>query len=160
MLEKTVTAMYHLIYSSLFLLGKPDRVFAQQESIHYENCQDDDLTTVHFHYPSGAMATLLGNWTANDLTANSWFSMYKLMGTCGGVNISGQDTLVYKKSGWGTLQWPDYEDTFVHTIDFIVRKSFLEGSPPISGLGDAVTTMQIIELAQQSSREHKPFDLK
>ena len=53
--------MYHLIYAALFLLGKPDRVYAEQSSLHYERCSDDDLTTVHLHYPSGAMAVLLGN---------------------------------------------------------------------------------------------------
>ncbi|MBT4483336.1 MAG: Gfo/Idh/MocA family oxidoreductase [Candidatus Latescibacteria bacterium] len=148
-----VTAMYHLIYSSLFLMGKPDRIFAQQESLHYTDCKDDDLTTVHLHYPGGAMAVLLGNWTADDLTANSWFSMYKLIGTKGGVNISGHDALVYHESGWGSLQWPDYEDTFQHAFDYIVRKCLLEGSPPLSGLDEAITTMKMIELAQRSSRE-------
>lgn len=155
-----VTAMYHLIYSSLFLMGKPDSVFAQQESLHYTGCKDDDLTTVHLHYPNGAMAVLLGNWTANDLTANSWFSMYKLIGTRGGVNISGHDALVYQESGWGSLQWPDYEDTFLHAIDYIVRKSLIEGAPPLSGLDEAVITMRIIELAQRSSREKRSVEIE
>ncbi len=149
-----VTAMYHLIYSSLYLLGTPDRVFAQQESLHYNECTDDDLTAVQLHYPGGTMATLLGNWTADDLTANSWFSMYKLMGTGGGITISGQDALVYKQSGWGSFEWPDYEDTFIHTIDYVIRKCFIEGAPLLSNLGDAATTMRIIELAQRSSREN------
>ena len=149
-----VTAMYHLIYASLFLLGKPDRVFAQQESLHYTNCIDDDLTTILLHYSNGAMAVLLGNWTADDLTANSWFSMYKLMGTKGGVNISGHDALVYQQSGWGSLQWPDYEDTFLHAMDYIVRRCLLGGEPPLSGLGEAVATMRIVEAAQESAREH------
>lgn len=155
-----VTAMYHLIYASLYLLGTPDRVFAQQESLHYTECTDDDLTTVQLHYPGGAMATLLGNWTADDLTANPWFSMYKLMGTGGGISLSGQDALVYKQSGWGSLQWPDYEDSFVHSIDYIVRKCIIDGSPPLSDLNDAAVTMRIIELAQQSSRENRaiPFE--
>ena len=106
------------------------------------------------------MATLLGNWTADDLTANPWFSMYKLMGTGGGISLSGQDALVYKQSGWGSLQWPDYEDSFVHSIDYIVRKCIIDGSPPLSDLNDAAVTMRIIELAQQSSRENRaiPFE--
>ncbi|MBM4085501.1 MAG: Gfo/Idh/MocA family oxidoreductase [Planctomycetes bacterium] len=146
-----VTAMYHLIYAALFFLGKPDRVFAQQSSLHYAHCKDDDLTTVHLHYPNGAMAALLGNWTADDLTASSWFSMYKIIGTKGGVNISGQDALVYQPSGWGSLQWPDYEDTFLHAMDYIVRKCLLQGEPPLSGLEEAATTLKIIELAQKSA---------
>jgi len=155
-----VTAMYHLIYASLFLMGMPDRVFAQQESIHYSQCNDDDLTNVLLHYPGGAMATLLGNWTSDDLTANSWFSMYKLIGMKGGINISGHDALVYEESGWGSLRWPDYEDSFVHSIDYIVRKCLIDGSPPLSGLDDAALTMRIIELAQQSSLENRaiPFE--
>ena len=154
-----VTAMYHLIYASLFFLGKPDRVFAQQESLHYTNCTDDDLTTLLLHYPNGAMAVLLGNWTADDLTANSWFSMYKLMGTKGGVNISGHDALVYQQSGWGSLQWPDYEDTFLHAMDYIVRRCLLGGEPPLSGLDEAVATMRIVELAQKSAREHVAVEM-
>lgn len=154
-----VTAMYHLIYASLFFLGTPDRVFAQQESLHYVSCRDDDLSTLLLHYPNGAMALLLGNWTADDLTANSWFSMYKLMGTAGGVNISGQDALVYQQSGWGSLEWPDYEDTFLHAMDYIVRRCLLGGEPPLSGLGEAVTTMRIIEAAQKSAREHVAVEM-
>jgi len=154
-----VTAVYHLIYASLFFLGKPDRIFAQQESLHYTNCQDDDLTTLLLHYSNGAMAALLGNWTADDLTANSWFSMYKLMGTKGGVNISGHDALVYQQSGWGSLQWPDYEDTFLHAMDYIVRRCLLEGAPPLSGLDEAVTTMRIVELAQKSAQENVAVEM-
>ena len=154
-----VTAMYHLIYAALFFLGKPDRVFAQQESIHYENCQDDDLTTLTLHYPEGTTAVLLGNWTADDLTANSWFSLYKLMGTQGGVNISGHDALVYQQSGWGSLQWPDYEDTFIHAVDHIVRKCLLEGQAPPSGLEEAATTLEIVARAQQSAREHAAVEI-
>ena len=149
-----VTAMYHLLYSSLFLLGPPDRIFAQQESLHYTRCRDDDLTTLLLHYSSGAMAVLLGNWTANDLTTNSWFSLYKLIGTKGGVNISGHDALVYEESGWGSLRWPDYEDTFVHALNYLVRRCLLEGEPPASGLDHAATTMRMVELAQQSAREN------
>ena len=154
-----VTAMYHLIYASLFFLGTPDRVFAQQESVHYAQCKDDDLTTLMLHYPSGAMAVLLGNWTADDLTANSWFSMYKLMGTKGGVNISGQDALVHQQSGWGSLQWPDYEDTFLHAMDYIVRRCFVGGEPPLSGLDEAATTMKITEAAQRSARENRAVEV-
>ena len=148
-----VTAMYHLIYASLFFLGPPDRVFAQQESLHYTYCQDDDLTTLHLHYPSGAMAVLLGNWTADDLTNHSWFSLYKLMGTQGGVNISGHDALVYQQSGWGSLQWADYEDSFLHTFDYLVQRCLLKGEPPLSGLEEAATTLRIVELAQRSAQE-------
>ena len=148
-----VTAMYHLIYASLYLIGRPDSVFACQESIHYKTCCDDDLSTVQLHYPDGAMAVLLGNWAADDLTANSWFSMYKLIGTKGGVNISGHDALVYRKSGWGSLRWPDYDDTFAHFFDYVVRQCFIEGRPPLSGLAEAAATMEIIEMAQRSARE-------
>ena len=154
-----VTAMYHLIYASLFLMGKPDRIFAQQESIHYTECKDDDLTTVHLHYPNGAMVTLLGNWAADDLTTHSWFSMYKLIGTKGGTNITGHDALVYKKSGWGSLEWPDYEDSFIHSIDYIVSRCLLNGEPPLSGLDESITTMKITELAQQSTRENKAIEM-
>jgi len=150
-----VTAMYHLIYSSLFLMGKPDSVFAQQKSIHYDACKDDDLTTLYLSYPNGSMAVLLGNWAADDLTANSWFSLYKIIGTHGGVNISGHDALVHKQSGWGNLQWPDYEDTFAHAFDFIVQNCFLEGLPPLSGLDEAAATLNIINLAQKSSRDKR-----
>ena len=149
-----VTAMYHLIYASLFLLGEPDRVFAQQESLHYANCTDDDLTTLHLHYPNGAMAVLLGNWTADDLTANSWFSMYNLIGTEGGVNISGHDALVHQRSAWGSFQWPDYEDTFLHAMNYILKRCLLEGEPPLSGLGEAASTVGILELAQKSAQEN------
>ena len=153
-----VTAMYHLIYASLLFLGEPDRVFAQQASLHYTDCTDDDLTTIQLHYPNGTMAVLLGNWAAEDLTANSWFSTYKLIGTKGGVNISGQDALVYQKSGWGSLQWPDYEDTFVHTIEYLVTRCLLSGEPPLSGLNDAVTTMEIVELAQRSAQDGRALE--
>lgn len=146
-----VTAVYHLIYASLFLMGMPDRVFAQQESLHYSQCNDDDLTNVLLHYPNGAMATLLGNWTSDDLTANSWFSMYKLIGMKGGINISGHDALVYEESGWGRLRWPDYEDTFFHTFDYIVKRCLMKGERPLSSLTDALTTMKIIEMAQKSN---------
>ena len=155
-----ITAMYHLIYASLYLMGIPDRVFAQQESLHYADCPDDDLTTVQLHYPNGAMATLLGNWLADDLTANSWFSMYKLIGTKGGVNISGHDALVYQKSGWGSLQRPDYEDTFNYTLDYIVKKCLMDGAPPLSGLDEAVTTMKITELAQRSAKTNKAMEVE
>ena len=155
-----VTAMYHLIYASLFFMGKPRSVFAQQASLHYTNCTDDDLTTIHLGYPDGTMAVLLGNWAAEDLTANSWFSMYKLIGTKGGVNISGQDALVYQKSGWGSLQWPDYEDTFVHALDYIATRCLLSGEPPLSGLREAVTTMKIVELAQRSAQVNRPMELR
>lgn len=150
-----ITAMYHLIYASLFFLGQPDRVFAQQESLHYANCQDDDLTTLHLHYPSGAMAVLLGNWTANDLTTSSWFSLYKLLGTSGGVSISGQDALVNQQSGWGSFEYPDYEDTFVHALNHIVTRCLLAGEPPLSGLDEAISTLRIIELAQKSAQEDR-----
>jgi len=155
-----VTAMYHLVYASLFFLGKPSRVFAQQSSLHYAHRDHDDLTTVLLHYPGGAMAVLLGDWAANDLTANSWFSLYKLLGTQGGVNISGHDALVYQPSGWGGLQWPDYEDTFLHMMDYVVTRCLLGREPPLSGLEEAALTMEIIELAQRSARQHIALELQ
>lgn len=159
-----ITAMYHLIYASLFFLGRPDGVFAQQESLHYQTCKDDDLTTLHLHYPSGTMAVLLGNWAGDDITHSSWFSLYKLLATEGSVSVSGHDSLVYKRSGWGSYEYPDYEDSFIHAIDFMVNRCFVEGKEPISGLQDAIDTQIITELAQRSSREGRliptRFDLK
>ena len=150
-----VTAMYHLIYASLYFLGRPDSVFAQQESLHYQHCTDDDLSTVHLHYPNGSMAVLLGNWIADDITPSSWFSMYKLLATDGSVSISGQDSIVYKQSGWGSYEYPDYEDSFIHAIDYMVNRCLIEGKEPVSGLQDAIDTQKITELAQQSAREGK-----
>jgi predicted dehydrogenase len=161
-----VTAMYHMIYGSLFFLGKPDRVFAQQESLHYKKCQDDDLTSVLLHYANGAMVFLLGNWAADDLASNSWYSLWKWIGTEGVVNISDQDALVYSAmvssaggAGWGKFQWPNYEDSFLHAIDYIVKRCLLEGERPLSGLDDAITTMEIIELAKQSARENRALKI-
>ena len=154
-----VTAMYHLIHASLYLLGKPDSVFAQQESLHYRQCTDDDLTTVHLHYPDGTMAVLLGNWTADDITPSSWFSMYKLLATEGSVSISGHDSLVYRQSGWGSYEYPDYEDSFVHAVDYIINRCLIEGKKPVSTREDAMLTQQIIELAQQSAQDGRSIPM-
>jgi predicted dehydrogenase len=153
-----VTAMYHLIYASLMLMGRPCRVFAQQASLHYDQCRDDDLTTVQLQYPNGSMAILVGNWAADDLTTHSWFSLYKLLGTKGGINIDGQEALVLKKSGWGSYQWPDYEDTFMHMMDYFVNRCLLGGEPPLSGLDEAIATTNIINCAQTSARRQAAVD--
>jgi predicted dehydrogenase len=153
-----VTAMYHLIYASLMLMGRPCRVFAQQASLHYAQCRDDDLTTVQLQYPNGAIAILVGNWAVDDLTTHSWFSLYKLLGTKGVINIDGQEALILQKSGWGGYQWPDYEDSFVYMMDYFVRRCLLGGELPLSGLDEAIAAMDIIACAQTSARRHAAVD--
>ena len=76
------------------------------------------------------------------------------------VGVSRDHSAPTQKSGWGSLEWPDYEDTFLHAMDYIVRRCLLVGEPPASGLGEAVTTMRVIEAAQESAREHVAVEME
>lgn len=140
---------WHLVYSLLYLLGRPKRVMAASTCLHYEELTREDQVMLVCEMPDGALANLWASFVGNDPTSDPWTMIWKVLGTHGGFTYSWNEAVFQDPAGaaWGV---PALLDGFAGEVDAFVREVRGEGPASISTIGDARDTMRVLEAAERS----------
>lgn len=128
----------HLVYQSLYLLGQPDYLSCFSARKHYTGMDGEDVCQISLQYPGGAVGQIFQSWGSAD-------------GTAGEIRIEGDASSILITDGLyldGKRIEDDYsyQDSFYHTLKAFIAA--VEGGPaPVSGLGEAETTLRLIRTA-------------
>lgn len=146
--------MTHHFYSVLYLLGKPVRLtgLATETRGPAERLDREDQVALLLEMPNGVLVNLFASFAADDQTSEPWTVFYKVLGTAGGSLYSWRDSVVLSPGAGLSWRYPAYEASFVHEVDFFVRRCILGGEPPLSTMQDAVMAQRLIEAADEAIR--------
>jgi len=141
----------HHAYSLLYLLGRPEQVFAIASNAGHRKLKFEDQAAITCEWSDGAIAHLWCSFAVNDPTNDPWTVIYKVLGTRGGLTYSWNEAQFDDHGGpaWGLSC---YEDGFRGEIDFFINHAIRHGEKPWSTLEDAVDALKIIEAAERSAK--------
>ena len=139
----------HHAYSLLYLLGRPDLVYATVGSIRQELNGCPDRVMIVANMPNGAIVNLWASFAANDKSADPWTVYYKLMGEKGVCCHSWSDALFEDNSGpgYGLI---NYVESFSGEVDHFVNRCIRQGEAPLSSLVDAIDCLSILDACKTS----------
>lgn len=134
---------HHLVYQSLYLLGKPEKLQGFKSKMVLKNMECEDTAQVSLLYPDGSMAVIMQSWTSNHA---EMINGIRIFGTEGSLVIT--DDLYFNDQKMNMEA--DYLNSFVNQAkafsDFI-----LKDIPPVSGLDDVKNTLKITFGAYRSA---------
>ena len=87
----------HNIYTMMYLVGRPVHATAMKAMRHYEQITKEDLAMVLLDLECGGIAHLCASFAADDLSADPWTFMVKVIGTPGTTRYTYQDWVEAKK---------------------------------------------------------------
>lgn len=141
----------HHVYSLLYLLGKPTRLYATTSRVRYPELTFEEQAMIVCEMPGGAIANLWCSFASSDPTNDPWTVVYKVLGTKGGVSYSWNEAQFEDPGGpaWGL---PCYEEGFAYEIDHFVNRCIRNAEAPLSTLQDAVDATTVLAAAVSSAR--------
>ncbi len=152
----------HQIYQAHYVLGQPCSVVAQMARVHLHHFVGliDDIASVGVQYASGAVATIIQGWAADDTSSSPWVLSVKLVGTHGSVWIDPTVQMADLTTAAGRRRIelnPEHEaymNRFAAQLRHFVA-AVQGGPPPLSTMADAVACQHVVDLAYQSVRENR-----
>lgn len=146
--------MTHHFYSVLYLLGRPRRLtaLATETRPGEEKLDREDEVAIILEMANGALVSLFAGFAADDHTADPWTVLYKVLGTAGGGVYSWRDAVALSPGAGLSWRYPAYEESFAQEVDHFVRRCILEGAEPLSTIGDAAMTQELVEAAEEVIR--------
>lgn len=151
--------MSHHAYTLLYLLGRPKKLFAMATETRPRKLGKEDQAFVTAEMPNGALVNLYVGVRTDDLTAQPWPFMVKILGTEGGGFHSWREGVNTRKMGTHPEAWIPYEESYQFESDFLVNSVLLGGEQPLSRIEDAIDTQIILETAQKSIMTGKQIEL-
>ena len=141
----------HLVYQSLFLLGKPVKVQAFTSNLSLKQMEGEDIAQVSLLYPDNSMAVIMQSWASNHGCSSNGS---RIIGKDGEIAIT--DALYL--NGEKLDSDVDYGSTFKNQAKAFTDYIFRDRAP-LSTLDDAENTLKIIESAYQSAEEDRVISL-
>lgn len=142
---------HHLIYQTLYLLGKPAKLQGFTSKMVLKNMECEDTAQVSLFYPDGSMAVVMQSWTSDHA---SMINGIRIFGTEGSIVIS--DGLYFNDEKIDTDV--EYGDSFANQAkafsDYI-----LKDVKPLSGLEDVKNTLKITFSCYDSAENDKIITL-
>ncbi|MEJ2545541.1 MAG: Gfo/Idh/MocA family oxidoreductase [Calditrichaceae bacterium] len=135
----------HLVYQSLFLLGKPVKVQAFTSNLSLKQLEGEDIAQISLFYPDNSMAVILQSWASNYGNSSNGF---RIIGTEGEIAITDGLYLNGEKLDSDV----EYGSTFKNQAKAFTDYIF-HNKPPLSTLDDAENTLRIIQSAYRSADE-------
>jgi predicted dehydrogenase len=142
----------HNIYTMMYLVGRPTRVTAFKAMRHYENLDKEDLAMVLLELECGGIAHLCASFAADDLSADPWTFMVKVIGTAGTTRYTYQDWVEAKKGISHSRVYTAYQETITNEDRYFVDVC-LRGGAPLSSLEDAIVAQKVVEAVEKSIAE-------
>ena len=148
----------HNIYTMMYLVGRPTAVVAMTAVRHYEKLTKEDLAMVLLHLECGGIAHLCASFAADDLSADPWTFLVKVIGTEGTTRYTYQDWVEAKHGISHSRLYTAYQGTITNEDRHFINVC-LKGGQPLSTMEDAVWAQRIVEAAEQSLAESRIIDL-
>lgn len=133
---------HHLVYQTLYLLGRPERISAFTASRVRIGMECEDLAQVGLQYADGSVCTVLQSIASDH---GEGVNGIRIVGDQGNLIIT--DALYV--NGERIEATTDYQASFDGQAAAFVD-AVLNGTPPVSSLADAKDTLAIIYSAYQS----------
>ncbi len=142
---------HHLVYQTLYLLGKPEKLHGFTSKMVLKNMECEDTAQLSLIYPDGSMAVVMQSWTSDHA---GMINGIRIFGTEGSIVIS--DGLYFNDEKIDADV--DYPDSFKNQAkafsDYI-----LKDIPPVSGLEDVRNTLKITYSCYESNDNNKVIKL-
>jgi predicted dehydrogenase len=137
---------HHVVYQSLFLMGKPVKLQAFKSKMILKKMDGEDTVQVNLLYPDNSMAVIMQSWASN---FGSGINGIRIFGDKGEIAIT--DALYFNGEKIDTDV--DYGNSFVNQAkaftDYI-----LHNKKPLSDLNDSENTLKIIYGAYKSAEKN------
>ncbi len=134
---------HHLIYQTLYLLGKPQKLHGFTSKMVLKDMECEDTAQVSLYYPDGSIAVVMQSWASDHA---EMINGIRIFGTKGSIVIS--DALYFNGEKINTDV--DYPESFQNQAkafsDYI-----LNNTPPVSDLKDVKNTLKITYGCYQSN---------
>lgn len=139
----------HHAYAVLYLLGRPERIFATSGNVRFTQPDADDQVMIVCKYAHGLIANLWGSFAADDHTSDPWTVVFKILGTDGSFTTSWNAAVggTAFKPGWDKFA---YRDSFRNVYAHFAERCLDDGEPALSSMLDASDALRIIEAAETS----------
>ena len=141
----------HLVYQSLFLLGKPVKVQAFISNLALKQLEGEDIAQLNLLYPDKSLAFIMQSWASNFGNSSNGI---RIIGDKGEIAIT--DGLYL--NGEKLDSEVEYGSTFINQAKAFTDYIFHNKSP-LSTLDDAEDTLNIIQCAYRSAEEDKVIHL-
>ncbi|MCF8361787.1 MAG: Gfo/Idh/MocA family oxidoreductase [Prolixibacteraceae bacterium] len=142
---------HHLVYQTLYLLGKPEKLHGFTSKMVLKNMECEDTAQVSLYYPDGSIGLVMQSWTSDHADG---INGVRIFGTKGGLVIS--DALYFEGEKLDTDV--DYPESFQNQAkafsDYI-----LKDVAPLSGLEDVRNTLKITYGCYDSAELGKVINL-
>jgi predicted dehydrogenase len=142
----------HNIYTMIYLVGRPTRVTCLTAMRHYEKLTKEDLAMALLELECGGIAHLCASFAADDLSADPWTFMVKVIGTAGTTRYTYQDWVEAKKGISHSRVFTAYQETITNEDRYFVDVC-LKGGALRSSLDDAIVAQKVIEACERSVAE-------
>lgn len=141
---------HHLVYQTLYLLGKPSRLHGFTSTNLLTHMECEDTAQVSLSYPDGSMAVVMQSWTSDHA---GMINGIRIFGTEGSIVIS--DGLYFNDEKIDTdVEYPDsFKNQAKAFTDYI-----LHDVPPLSDLQDVEDTLKITFGAYESNDNNKVIE--
>jgi len=141
--------MIHHFYSLLYLLGRPQSVFAMNSDTLPGRSIQADQAAVICKMERGALAELFASFSADDLTCDPWTLKYKVIGAQGSASSTwSQSRLADRPQPVWDL--PAYWETFYEEDRYFLEECVTKRKEPLSSMEDAITCLEMLEAAEKS----------
>jgi hypothetical protein len=121
---------------------------------HYEQITKEDLAMVLVDLECGGIAHLCASFAADDLSADPWTFMVKVIGTAGTTRYTYQDWVEAKRGISHSRLYTAYQGTITNEDRYFVEVC-LKGGPPLSTMDDAIWSQKLIEAVETSLTENR-----
>lgn len=130
---------HHLIYQSLYLLGKPAKIHSFKSNMVLNNMECEDTMQISLQYNDGSMAVIMQTWTSDH---SKMINGIRILGTAGSIVITDALYLNNKKMA-GKV---DYSESFVNQSKAFTNY-IQNNKAPVSNLECVSDTLEIIHKA-------------
>jgi predicted dehydrogenase len=146
----------HFYYLLLYLLGKPQRLYATKSCLHYKEIKQEDQFMVQLEMPGGAMGSLFCTFACDDQTADPWTFHVKVLGTNGGFSYTWRSAIFNRALGTLPVAIVPYEETFREMDDYLLTRCIRSSEEPPSSLASAASAAELIENTETSIQNGLP----
>jgi predicted dehydrogenase len=146
--------LQHNIYTMMYLVGRPIRVAAMKAVRHYEQLTKEDLAMVLVDLECGGIAHLCASFAADDLSADPWTFMVKVIGTEGTTRYTYQDWVEAKRGISHSRLYTAYQGTITNEDRHFVNVC-LKGGEPLSTMEGAIWCQKVVEAVEKSLEEDR-----
>jgi predicted dehydrogenase len=141
--------MTHHLYTTLFLLGTPQKLGALSSNLHYEHLDREDQAVMVLEMPSGAHTILFSSFACDDDSSHPFTYMIKILGTKGSAQHSWRDIQYNRAIGTLNKAYPKYEELFAYETKYFIEECIMNGKPPLSTISDAAVVQELVELTER-----------